>query len=131
LAQLVPRKKASSSDETEAFLAMVEEIAELAADKKVKNLKAYDVTGLTQVADAFVICTATSEPQLKAVYTAVKDGLKAAGIASLRSEGAFHGGWVLIDFGTVIFHIFREEAREFYDLDGMWADAREIKLDVE
>lgn len=131
MAQLVPKRKTRAESADMAFEAVVEEIAELAADKKVKDIRAYDVRGLTLVADAFVLCTATSEPQLKAVYGAVKDGLKEAGIACLRTEGTFQGGWLLVDFGSVIFHIFREEARKFYDLDGMWADAREMKLEIE
>lgn len=47
----------------------------------------------------------------------------------LRTEGAYSGGWMLVDFGDVILHVFREEPRSFYDLDGMWADAKEIPFD--
>jgi ribosome-associated protein len=92
---------------------------------------AYDVRGLTLMADSFFICTANSEPQLKALFNTIKEGMKEVGVAPLHTEGVFQGGWLLIDFSEVIVHIFREEAREFYDLDGMWADAKRIPLDVD
>lgn len=121
-------KKSKSDDNDDRFLHITQRIAELSADKKAKNIKAFDVRGLTLIADSFVLCTATSELQSKAVFNAVKEGLKEEGIAPLRSEGAFRDGWMLIDYGVVIFHIFREKAREFYDLEGMWGDAPEISL---
>lgn len=131
MARLVRKAKDTAPQEDEAFIQNVHRIAHLVADKKAKDIKAYDVRGLTVVADAFLICTATSEPQLKAVYNSVKEGMKDAGVPVLRTEGTFHSGWVLLDYGDVIFHIFREQARDFYDLDGMWGDAKEIKVDVD
>lgn len=125
---LVKRKKSVTVDE-QSYVPDALRIATLAADKKAKNVKIYDVHGLTLVADAFVICTATSEPQLKAVFNSVKDGMEEIGVKPLRMEGGFHGGWILVDFGDVILHVFREESRVFYDLDGMWADAKEIPFD--
>ncbi|MBI5092008.1 MAG: ribosome silencing factor [Candidatus Hydrogenedentes bacterium] len=107
------------------------EIAELAADHKAKDLKAYDVRGLTVIADTFVLCTATSEPQLKAIVGAVRDGMKEVGVPPLYVEGALSGGWMLMDYGDVILHVFREDARDFYDLDGLWADAPEIALGID
>ena len=72
---LVKRKSTSPQADTEAFIPNALRMAALASDKKAKNIKIYDVRGLTLVADAFVVITATSEPQLKAVYNAVKDGM--------------------------------------------------------
>ena len=112
-------------------MANVLRMADLAADKKAGEIKAYDVRGMTLIADVLIICTATSEPQLKAIYAAVRDGMKEVGVAPYRNEGVFSGGWILLDFSTVIFHIFREQARAFYDLDGMWADAPEIPLELD
>lgn len=105
--------------------------AELAAEKRAKNIKIYDVNGLTLIADAFVLCTVTSEPQMKAVYNAVREGMKKADRTPLGAEGSHRGTWILIDYGDILLHIFREEAREFYDLDGLWGDAPEIPLDVQ
>lgn len=123
------KKKAAA--ETEEFIGLAKRIASLAADKKAKDIAAFDVRGLTLLADVFVLCTATSEPQLKAVFHWVHDELKAAGFAPLRTEGGFKDGWLVIDYGTVIFHIFRERARAFYDLDGMWGDAVALDLGIE
>ncbi len=112
-------------------MANVLRMADLAADKKALEIKAYDVRGMTLIADALVICTARSEPQLKAIFNGVREGMKEVGVAPYRSEGEFGSGWVLLDYSTVIFHIFREEARAFYDLDGMWGDAPRISLELD
>jgi len=106
-------------------------MADLAADRKARDIKAYDVRGMTLVADALVVCTVTSEPQLKAVYNALREGMKEVGVAPYRCKGVFSSGWVLLDYSDVIFHLFREPARVFYDLDGMWGDAPEIPLDLD
>ncbi len=123
------RKNSPEADES--FLPTTLRMASLAADKKARELLAYDVRGLTLVADAFLMCTVTSEPQMRAVFNAVKAGMKEAGIAPLHSEGTHQGGWLLMDYGAVILHIFRPKAREFYDLDGLWADAPTIPLDLD
>jgi ribosome-associated protein len=133
LARLVRKKQeaAEPAEEEKGYLDTVHRIANMIADKKAKDIKAFDVQGLTLVADAFVICTATSEPQSKAIYNTVKDGMREFDRNALRTEGTFHSGWLLIDYGDVIVHIFREKERDFYDLDGMWADAREIELKLD
>lgn len=127
MARLV-RKKAAPAPP--AFLAKVLRIGELAAERKVIDIRAYDVRGLTLIADAFVLCSAASEPQLRAMFNGILEGMKEAGIPSLRSEGGFKGGWLVIDYSDVIVHIFRQEAREFYDLDGLWADAPQVELNL-
>lgn len=123
-------KKNVPQEVDEPFLVTTRRMAELAADKKAKDIRAYDVRGLTVLADAFVMCTVTSEPQMKAVFNAVKEGLKEIGVAPLHTEGATQDGWLLLDYGAVILHLFREQARSFYDLDGLWGDAPEIPLNL-
>lgn len=127
MARLVRKKPVAEPPD---FLAKVKQIGELAADHKAMDIRAYDVRGLTVIADAFLLCSAASEPQLRAVFNAVRDGMKAAGISPLHAEGGFKGGWLVVDYGDVIVHIFREEAREFYDLDGLWADAPQVELNL-
>ena len=129
MATLTPKTKPLS--EGERLDAIVQLMAELAAEKKAVSIKAYNVRGLTLTTDALVICTATSEPHIKAVFNAVKEGMKASGARPIYTEGSFKDGWLLIDFGDAIFHVFREQAREFYDLDGLWADAQPFALDSE
>ena len=127
MATLTPKRKEQTEDER--LVANVLRIADLALGKKAKDLKTYHVAGLTVTADALVICTATSEPQVKAVCSAIKEGMRDIGVRAIHTEGSYHDGWILIDFGDILCHVFREEARTFYDLDGLWADAPEIELD--
>ncbi len=119
------------TDTEQDFLPQTHRIAAVAADHKAFDIRAYDLRGLTLIADSFVICTTSSEPQLRAVVNAVKDELKLAGARPLRMEGTTGGGWVILDYGAVILHVFREEPRSFYDLDTLWADAPAIPLDLD
>ncbi|MCF6286936.1 MAG: ribosome silencing factor [Candidatus Hydrogenedentes bacterium] len=128
MATLIPKTKPVS--EAERLDAIVQLMAELADEKKAKAIRAYNVTGLTLTTDALVICTATSEPHIKAIFNTVKDGMKVSGVRPIYAEGSFKDGWLLIDFGDAIFHVFREKSREFYDLDGLWADAPNFTLDL-
>ena len=124
---LVKKKQDAAPD----FLPNTYRIAELAAEKKAADIKAYDVRGLTLVADCFLCCTARSEPQVKAVFKSVQEGMKKIGVAPLHVEGTAQCGWLLIDYGEILVHIFREEARGFYDLDGLWGDAPEVDLELD
>jgi len=98
---------------------------------KAADIIAYDLRGLTLIADSFVVCSVTSEPQLKAVTNAVRTALKEVGRSPLQTEGDPTGGWLVLDYGAFIVHVFRKEAREFYDLDGLWGDAPRIPLDLD
>lgn len=128
------RKKASTVSSTRkakrkpSALTVVKMIAKVAFEKKAKDIKAYNLKGLTLVADSFVLCTVLSEPQQKAVFNAVYEELKGKGIVPLSTEGTFQDNWMVMDYGSVVFHIFRPKAREYYDLDGMWGDAPLIDL---
>lgn len=127
---IVLKKKLADAD-GKPYLANVRRIAMLADEKKAEFIRAYDVQGMTGVADCFVICTVTSEPQMKAVMNNIREGMRDVGVPLLRCEGDFHGGWVLLDYNDIIVHLFRKEPREFYDLDGVWADAPPVELDLE
>lgn len=127
VAKLVARQSAGEDD----FLPNTRRIAALADERHAVDIRAYDVRGLTVLADAFIICSARSEPQLKAVVSAIKAGMKEIGVKPLNVEGQYTSGWVVLDFGGIVCHVFREESRKFYDLDGMWADAKDIPLDLE
>lgn len=111
------------------FLTATRQVVELAAEHKAIDIKAYDVRALTLIADSFVMCSASSEPHMKALLNSVRDGMKFFGMRALHVEGESSGGWVVLDFGGVVVHLFRVEARAFYDLDGLWADAPEIPLE--
>ena len=125
------KKKTVAQEPQEDFLPNALRIAACADQYKAMDIRAYDVRGLTMLADVFLVCHAASEPQMRAISHAVVDGLKEIGIRPLHEEGTFHGGWMILDYGSVIVHIFREEARAFYDLDGFWADAPLLALGLD
>jgi len=96
--------------------------------KKAQDIKLLRTREITIISDYFVICTATSTTQLKTLSDEVEKVMKEKGEMSLRREGHRNGGWVLIDFGCVIVHLFLQEAREFYTLERLWGDAEEIDI---
>jgi len=80
----------------------------------------------TYLADYFVICTATSERHLTAVSERIREAAKEAGVEAIHVEGTPDSGWVLVDYGDVIFHVFSAPLREFYHLERVWSDATTI-----
>ena len=98
--------------------------------KKGQDIQLLEVTDLTVLANHFLISTATSSTHVKTLCDEVEYVLTEAGETLLRREGERTGGWVLLDFGCLIVHVFTEESRKFYDLERLWADARTIELDV-
>ncbi len=86
-----------------------------------------DLSGLTLIADYFVIVTAGTDRQLDAMASDLSVELKAThGVAPLHVEGSASGGWVLIDLGAVVAHLFLAEQREYYDLEELWSRARVV-----
>lgn len=96
-------------------------------EKKAKNLKALRVGSLTVLAEYFVITTATSTTHVRALADEVEEKLKEAGCTPHHIEGKATG-WYVLDYGSVIVHIFTPADREFYDLDRMWSDAESLDL---
>lgn len=97
--------------------------------KKAFAVSILDVAELTSIADVFIICSARSNRQVSAIAEHVVTDLKKKGIRPISTDGIREGQWVLLDYGSVVIHVFYESMREFYDLDGLWADARRIPLD--
>jgi ribosome-associated protein len=108
------------------------EVAELAVktldSKKAKDIKVLETKGITVLADYFVICTAGSTTQIKTLADEVYKILGEKGEKSLRTEGYRGGGWVLVDFASIVVHIFLKDIREFYSLERLWRDARELDI---
>ena len=99
-------------------------------EKKAFNLRLLEVKGLSSLTDYLVIASGRSDRQVQAIAESVKVGLKNDhGVPPLAVEGLNEGRWVLIDFGDVMVHVFQEPVRDFYDLDGLWQEAREIPID--
>jgi ribosome silencing factor RsfS/YbeB/iojap len=108
------------------------EIAELAVkaldSKKAKDIKVLETRDVTVLADYFILCTAGSTTQIKTLTDEVHKLLEENGEPPLRTEGYRRGGWVLIDFGCAVVHIFLKDIREFYALERLWRDAREVDI---
>ena len=97
-----------------------------ASAKKALNLVALDVAELTSIADVFIICSGRSNRQVNAIANSIVVNLKKHKIKPLSVEGTAEGHWVLLDYGHVIIHVFYEPVREFFDLEGLWVDAKRI-----
>jgi len=98
-----------------------------ALGRKAMGLVILDVRELTSVADVFIICSGRSNRQVSAIADFIQTDLKKHGIKPLSIEGKKEGHWVLMDYGHVVIHIFYESLRNFYDLEGLWVDAKRIK----
>ncbi len=109
-------------------LAIAKMAAAVAEDKKAKDTVILNLNKLTLIADYFVITSGDSEPQLKAISNFIMRKLKENKIRLLHYEGKPGTGWILLDYGDVIVHIFSREKRNFYDLEYIWQEAKKIRL---
>ena len=96
--------------------------------KKGQEIKVIDVEHLTSLADYFVICSGTSNTQINALCDAVEEAVNESGEPTLHREGYRGGTWVLLDFGSVVVHVFSGEAREFYSLERLWQDGTPLDM---
>lgn len=101
------------------------------AAKKGQQLLVLDLRGLTVIADYFVIATASSAANSRALVDAALDNLRAEGIKGILPEGMGSAAWVLLDVGDVIVHIFDQEHRDFYQLERLWVDAPRVPIPEE
>ena len=103
-------------------------LAKALDSKKGLNIKVLKTQELTTLADYFVLCTATSTTQVKAMSDACEEAMEKQDETVHHIEGHRDGAWLLMDFSCVIVHVFTDEARKFYDLERLWADAQEVDL---
>ena len=96
--------------------------------KKGMEITVIDVGEQTSLADYFVICTGSSNTQINALCDAVEEAVNRSGEPTLHREGHRGGTWVLLDFGSVVVHVFSREARAFYDLERLWQDGTPLEL---
>ena len=108
------------------------EIIEIAvkalSDKKGKELKVLYTANQTTLAEYFIICSDTSNTQVRALSEAVEEALSKAGEEPHHIEGHRGGQWTLLDYSAVVIHIFTDEGREFYDLERLWSDAAAVDV---
>ena len=96
--------------------------------KKGQDIKVLKTEELTTLADYFVLCTATSSTQVKAMSDACEEAMEKNGEQVHHIEGHRGGTWLLMDFSSVVVHVFTDEARKFYDLERLWGDAQAVDL---
>lgn len=113
---------------TEDFESFLKPYTDAVLAKKVIDPLLLDLRGITSIADAFIVCSATSNRQVTAISDHVKYVLKKQKNKPMHIDGSKEGHWIVMDYGDVIIHIFYEPIREFYDLEGLWVDAKSIKL---
>ncbi|MCL5027093.1 MAG: ribosome silencing factor [Chloroflexi bacterium] len=96
---------------------------DIAADKKAADIVLMDLRGITTMADYFVICSGESTRQIQAIVDDVTENLRAEGVRPLHREGDSDSGWVLLDYGDVVLHVFAPTERDYYRLERMWKAA--------
>ncbi|HSE08697.1 MAG TPA: ribosome silencing factor [Nocardioidaceae bacterium] len=113
---------------TDRALELVNAAAQAASDKLADNIVAFDVSEQLVITDAFVLCSAANDRQVKAIVDEIEDRLRDIGAKPVRREGERDGRWVLIDYADIVVHVQHEEERAFYALERLWRDCPTIEL---
>ena len=103
--------------------------AHAALEKKAIDLAVLDLQGLSSIADFFLVCSARSAPQADTIAEAIRGALRAEGVRPRHNEGSALSGWLLLDYGDVVVHVFLEETRGFYSLERLWGDAPLVSVE--
>lgn len=96
-------------------------------DKKAEDIKVIEIGSISVIADYFIIANGNSSSQVDAMVDAVEEELSKAGFEPKRVEGVRSSGWILLDYGDVVIHIFSKEDRLFYDLERIWRDGKDVQ----
>ena len=126
----LPARDTAAPASDRAPLDLARRIVELAEDKKAADIVLLDLGELTTLADAFVICSGGSERQLDAIADGIISALRDEGVKPIGREGTPASHWVLLDYGSVIVHIFTPPERDYYQLERHWSAAK-IVLQVQ
>ena len=108
---------------------LVKTAVNAADNRKAIDIRVLHVEELTTLCDYFIICSGTSTPHMNAIYEELDMKLSEQGVKPAAREGLGNPGWVLLDYGDVIVHIFNENSREFYSIERLWSDAEEINIE--
>jgi ribosome-associated protein len=101
--------------------------ARICDEKKAGNVVVLDVRKLTYISDYFIVCSTSNERQARAITDELRGSMREKGLRELGVEGVNDARWILQDFGDLVIHIFHESQREFYDIEGLWADAVKVR----
>lgn len=99
------------------------------SDKKGEDIKIIDITGVSVLADYFIIANGNSDSQVNALVDNVEEELHRAGYHLKQREGRANSSWILLDFGDIIVHVFDKDNRLFYDLERIWKDGKDITVE--
>lgn len=124
----LPAGVSTASDEAREIAILV---AVTALEKKASGLEVIDVAGRVDYADFLVLMSGRSDRHVTALSAAIEEALRKRNKRALAVEGLPHASWVLMDFGDVVVHVFQDDARAAYDIDGLWMDARRVPLPLE
>ena len=108
----------------------VREAAQAALDKRAVNVVVLDVQGLSNVTDYFLVCSGKSTTHVQSITDAIRDEPKGLGTRPLHAEGVPESGWLLLDYGDVLIHVFLEDTRLYYALERLWGDAPTLSLEA-
>lgn len=122
------RKAATVPDALSDPKALAIAIAEAAWAKNGYNTRIYDVRGMVDYTDMFVLLTGRSDRHVAAISDSIESILKAQGAIPAGIEGKKASTWILLDYGSVVVHVFEKTARDYYDLDRLWADAKPVEV---
>ena len=126
----VKAPKAAAKPAMDEAERMARVCAEAAADKKAEDIQIIDLRGISDFTDFFIVCSGTSDPQLKAIAGGIRTRVREEfHSGALSEDGAPTSRWVVIDFAQVIVHVFHHEARSFYMLEDLWGDAPRIPFE--
>ena len=115
---------------TARALELVHTAAQAAADKLGRDIVAFDVSEQLFITDAFLVCSASNDRQIRAIVDEIEDRLRAIGAKPVRREGERDGRWVLIDYADIVVHVQSEEERAYYALERLWRDCPTIGLPI-
>ncbi len=96
--------------------------------KQASNIEIIDISGVSAIADYFVICSGNNGPQLEAIVDNIDFEMYKAGFKGKKTEGQKTSGWLLFDYGDVIAHVFSSEDRAFYNLERIWKDGKSVNI---
>lgn len=124
----VPSGVSTASDEAREIAILV---ATAALEKKASGLEVIDVAGRVDYADFLVLMSGRSDRHVTALSAAIEEALRKRNKRAIAVEGLPHANWVLMDFGDVVVHVFQDDARAAYDIDGLWMDARRVPVQLD
>ena len=113
---------------TERAIELTRAAADAAEDKLAQDIIAFDVSELLAITDIFLLCSASSPRQVRAVQDAIEERMIELGAKAVRREGEREGRWVLLDFADIVVHIQHQDERVFYALERLWSDCPVVPL---